>query len=196
MCEIKKLLFSVSEKGNPMAQVWVDDADVNKNSDCIYIALKNQVAYLFFLGVGSKIKLKKSGNYQNVEVPETFTSLFENYKITQDNTLKMIGAMLNKAFDNAFNSIEFIKRGETVKISRAEVNEKFTEFLEDYTNIYNTIVDYFGKSKNKAFKNIGKILSSEESKASEIKDANAIVMQYSNLLAKDVISKNNFIIED
>ena len=60
MCEIKKILFSVSEQGNPLAQLWVDDADVDKNSDCIYIALKSQVAYLLFSELGAKITLKKS----------------------------------------------------------------------------------------------------------------------------------------
>ena len=42
MCEIKKMLFSVSAQGNPLAQIWVDDADVTKNSESIYIALNHQ----------------------------------------------------------------------------------------------------------------------------------------------------------
>lgn len=195
MCEIKKILFSVSEKGNPMAQIWVDDADITKSSDSIYIAIKSQVAYLFFLGEGSKISLKKSNKFYNVEVPETFTNLFENYKISTDNNIKMIGSMMNRAFDNAFNSIEFIKNGETVKISQEEANAKCLEYLNGYTNLYDTVLDFLNNSKNKTLKSVGKILTTDGSKASDIKEANSIAMTYTSLLAREVIAKNNFVID-
>lgn len=195
MCEIKKILFSVSEKGNPMAQIWVDDADTTKNSESVYIAIKSQVAYLFFLGVGSKINLKKSNKFYNVEVPENFTNLFESYKVSPDNNIKMIGTMMNRAFDNAFDSISFIKNGETVKISQDEANDKCVEYLAGYTSLYDKVVDYFNNSKNKALKAIGKILTTEGSKSSDIKEANAVVMNYTTLLTREVIAKNNFVIE-
>ena len=130
MCEIKKILFSVSEQGNPLAQLWVDDADVDKNSDCIYIALKSQVAYLFFSELGAKITLKKSKQYYNVEVPDSFKDIFENYKTSTNNTVKIIGAWMNNAFNNFFTSMEFIKNGKTVKISQEEADAKCLEYME------------------------------------------------------------------
>lgn len=195
MCEIKKILFSVSAQGNPMAQIWVDNADINSNVDSIYIALKSQVAYLFFLGVGSKIELSKSNKFYNVKVPDIFTNLFEGYKVSADKTVKMIGAMMNRAFDNAFKSIEFIKNGEIVRISQEEADAKCAEYLDCYTSLYANVVDYFSNSKIKPLKTIGKILTTEEGKPSDIKDANAIAMQYTSLLDREVLAKNNFIIE-
>lgn len=195
MCEIKKMLFSVSAQGNPLAQIWVDDADVTKNSEAIYIALKNQVAFLFFSGVGSKITLKKSKQYYNVEVPDTFTNLFEGYKVSDNPTIKMIGAMLNQAFNNCFNSIEFLKNGEVVKISQEEANAKCFEYMDSYTSLYDVVIQSFAKSKIKALKAVGKILEKEESKAGDIKEANLIVSQFTNLLSREVIAKNNFLIE-
>lgn len=196
MSEVKKILFSVSAQNNPMAQIWVDDADITKNSESIYIALKNQVAYLFFLGVGSQITLKKSKQYYNVEVPDTFTSLFEGYKTSPDNTIKMIGTMMNSAFNNCFNSIEFIKNGETVKISQEEANEKCLEYMNGYTSLYNVALQSLTNSKVKALKSIGKVLEKEDSKASDIKEANSILMGYTSLLSREVIAKNNFVIEE
>lgn len=197
MCEIKKMLFLVSAQGNPLAQIWVDDADVTKNSESIYIALNHQVAYLFFLGVGSKINLKKNNKgYYNVEVPDFFTNLFEGYKTATNETIKTVGSMLNMAFKNAFNSIEFLKNGEVVKISRDEANDKCKEYLQGYTSLYNVALDFLSNSKIKALKQAGKILEKEDSKAGDVKEANQIVMQYIYLLSKEVIAKNNFMIED
>ena len=195
MCEIKKMLFSVSAQGNPMAQIWVDDADITKNSEAIYIALKNQVAYLFFQGIGSKITLKKSKQYYNVDVPDSFTSLFEGYKTSGNPTVKMIGGMLNQAFNNCFNSLEFIKNGEVVKISQEEANEKCKEYMNGYNALYSVAVETLSNSKIKALKTIGKLLEKEDGKAGDIKEANTILMQYTSLLAREVIAKNNFVVE-
>ena len=196
MSEIKKLLFSVSAQNNPLCQLWVDDADTTKNSESIYIALKNQVAYLFFLGVGSQITLKKSKQYYNVEVPDSFTALFEGYKTSQDGTVRMIGTMLNSAFNNCFNSIEFIKNGEVVKISQDEANQKCLEYMDGYTSLYGVALQSLTNSKVKALKSVGKILEKEDAKASEIKEANSILMGYTSLLSREVIAKNNFVIEN
>ena len=195
MCEIKKILFSVSEQGNPLAQLWVDDADVDKNSDCIYIALKSQVAYLFFSELGAKITLKKSKQYYNVEVPDSFKDIFENYKTSTNNTVKIIGAWMNNAFNNFFTSMEFIKNGKTVKISQDEADAKCLEYMEGYTHLYAVALDSLSKSKVKALKAVSKILDKEDSKASDIKEAHNIVNQFTTLLSREVIAKNNFVIE-
>lgn len=196
MCEIKKMLFLVSAQGNSLAQIWVDDADITKNSESIYIALKNQVAYLFFSGVGSKITLKKSKQYYNVEVPDSFTNLFEGYKTSDNPSVKMIGSMLNQAFNNCFNSIEFIKNGEVIKVTQDEANAKCREYLNGYTSLYNVVIETLSNSKIKSLKSIGKILEKEDSKAGDIKEANQIVSQFTNLLSREVIAKNNFVIEN
>lgn len=195
MCEIKKILFSVSEQGNPLAQLWVDDADVDKNSDCIYIALKSQVAYLFFSELDAKITLKKSKQYYNVEVPDSFKDIFENYKTSTNNTVKIIGAWMNNAFNNFFTSMEFIKNGKTVKISQEEADAKCLEYMEGYTHLYSVALDSLSKSKVKALKAVSKILDKEDSKASDIKEAHNIVNQFTTLLSREVIAKNNFVIE-
>ena len=131
MCEIKKMLFSVSAQGNPLAQIWVDDADITKNSESIYIALNHQVAYLFFLGVGSKINLKKNNKgYYNVEVPDFFTNLFEGYKTATNETIKTVGSMLNMAFKNAFNSIEFLKMMSLIEYLELHGNIAPTKLLK------------------------------------------------------------------
>ena len=196
MCEVKKMLFSVSAQGNPLAQIWVDDADITKNSEAIYIALKNQVAYLFFSGVGAKITLKKSKQYYNVEVPDSFTNLFEGYKVSDNPTIKMIGAMLNQAFNNCFNSIEFLKNGEVVKISQEEANEKCREYMNGYNSLYGVVLESLGNSKIKALKAVSKILEKEDSKAGDIKEAHSIVSQFTTVLSREVIAKNNFVIDN
>lgn len=195
MCEIKKMLFSVSAQNNPLCMLWVDNADITKNSEAIYIALKNQVAYLFFSGVGSKITLKKSKQYYNVEVPDSFTNIFEGYKTSDNNAVKTFGAWMNNAFNNCFNSIEFLKNGETVKITQDEANEKCREYLNGYTSLYGVVIESLSNSKIKGLKSIGKILEKEDAKASDVKEANQIVSQFTNLLSREVIAKNNFVVE-
>lgn len=195
MCEIKKMIFSVSEKLNPLAQIWVDDADTTKNSESIYIALKNQVAYLFFSEVGTKITLKKSKQYYNVEVPDSFTDIFEGYKTSPNNAIKVFGAWMNNAFNNAFKSLEFIKNGEVVKISQDEANAKCKEYMAGYTSLYGTVIESLKESNVKALKTVGKILEKEDSKAGDIKEANSIVSQFTTMLSREVIAKNNFIVE-
>lgn len=182
MCEIKKMLFSVSEKQNPMVYLWVDDMDVNKMSDAIIIALKHQVAYLFNCNIGSKITLKKSKTYYNVEVPDSFTNIFEGYKTSDNNSIKIIGTQMNNAFNNYFNSISFLKNGEITSISREECNNICSEYLDGYFSLYNHVLERFNKSDNKAFKNIYKTLTSDGSKPADIKESNIIMMNYMNLL--------------
>lgn len=197
MCEIKKMLFSVSAQGNPMAQIWVDDADITKNSDSIYIAIKSQVAYLFFLGVGSKIELKKSKQYHNVVVPDTFTDLFENYKVSPNAAVKTWGGMLNQAFNNCFNSIEFLKNGEVTVISQDEADEKCRTYLNGYMSLYKVAAETLAKSEFKGLKEAGSAIVKPvaATKPSDIKEAHNIVNQFAALLSREVIAKNNFIVE-
>lgn len=182
MSTITKLLFTTSEKGNPMCKLWVDEADTSKDSEAIYTAIKSQVAYLFFLNVGSEITLKKSKQYYNVEVPDNFTAFFEGYKTNPNDTVKLIGGMLNRAFDNAFNSIEFLKNGEVTSISQDECNSICSEYLNGYFALYNNVLENLDKSNNKALKSVAKVLNSETSKPAEIKDANHVVLNYVGIL--------------
>lgn len=195
MAEIKKMIFTVSEKGNPMVQLWTDDADTTKNTDSTYIAIKSQVAFLFFQGIGAQVEIKQSKQYKNVTVPDLFTNLFENYKVSTDPTVKMLGTMMNNAFNNYFDSMSFIKNGEIIKVSQEEVNAKCEEYMNGYTNLYETALNVLGKSKIKALKSVAKILEKEDSKASDVKEANSIAMSYALMLNREVIAKNNFVIE-
>lgn len=195
MAEIKKMIFTVSEKNNPMVYLWVDEDDTNKMSDATIIALKSQVAYLFFQSIGANIEIKQSKTYKNVTVPDMFTNLFENYKIATDPTVKAIGAMLNASFNNFFDSISFWKNGAIVTISQEECDAKCEEYMEGYTNLYNTALKVLGKSKIKALKNIAKVIDSETSKPAEIKEANSIISSYALMLNREVINKNNYVIE-
>ena len=68
--------------------------------------------------------------------------------------------------------------------------------MQGYTSLYNVALDFLSNSKIKALKQAGKILEKEDSKAGDVKEANQIVMQYIYLLSKEVIAKNNFVIED
>ena len=131
MSKITKLLFSVSEQGNPVARLWLDDADITKNSEAIVLGIRSQVAYSFFLGVGAEVETKKSKQYTNIIVNPTFENLFENYKVSPDNTVKMIGQFLNNAFNNAFNSLEFLKLGEVQYVSKEELTDGICEFLTE-----------------------------------------------------------------
>jgi predicted transposase YdaD len=56
MSKITKLLFSVSEQGNPVARLWLDEADTTKNSEAIVLGIRSQVAYAFFLNVGADVE--------------------------------------------------------------------------------------------------------------------------------------------
>ena len=59
MATITKIHFTISANGSPMAVLWIDDMDTTKDFEAIRIALKPQVAYLMFCGVGSEIEIKK-----------------------------------------------------------------------------------------------------------------------------------------
>jgi hypothetical protein len=67
MSKITKLLFSVSEQGNPIARLWLDDADITKNSEAIVLGIRSQVAYAFFLNIGAEVETKKSKQYTNID---------------------------------------------------------------------------------------------------------------------------------
>ena len=131
MSKITKLLFSVSEQGNPVARLWLDDADTTKTSEAIILGIRSQVAYAFFLGLGSEVETKQSKQFTNILVPEMFTNLFENYKVATDQTVKMIGTFLNNAFNNAFSSLEFHKFGEVQYVSKEELTEGIETFLTE-----------------------------------------------------------------
>ena len=91
--------------------------------------------------------------------------------------------------------MEFIKNGKTVKISQDEADAKCLEYMEGYTHLYSVALDSLSKSKVKALKAVSKILDKEDSKASDIKEAHNIVNQFTTLLSREVIAKNNFVIE-
>lgn len=195
MCEIKKMIFSVSEKGNALCKLWVDEDCLENELDAKIIAIRSQVAFLFFQGTGSKIELKKSNQYWNVIVPETFTNIFENYKISQDANVKIIGNMLNVAFNNAFNSLSYLKNGEITLVSKEEADNICSEYLSGYFSTYNNVLDILGKSKNKALKSIAKVLDSDTSKPSDIKEANAVVVNYVNL-AMNFLNKQHLKVDN
>lgn len=196
MSKITKLLFSVSQNGNPMAKIWVDDADITKDSDSILIAIKSQVAYLMSVGVGANITLKKSNKWMNVEVPKVYEDLFDNYKVSPNETIKAFGTMLNNMFNNCFSSIEYLKNGEVTKISQEEANDKCAEYMLGYTSLFNRTLDILSKSDVTGLKAIASTLKSKTSKPADIKEANSVAMAYTQLLTREVIAKNNFVIEN
>ena len=197
MSKITKLLFSVSEQGNPVARLWLDDADITKNSEAIVLGIRSQVAYSFFLGVGAEVETKKSKQYTNVIVNPTFENLFENYKVSPDNTVKMIGQFLNNAFNNAFNSLEFLKLGEVQYVSKEELTDGICEFLTEKFSLEDIVANHMLTSKSvpKIHKNMVKVLEKDDAKQADIKEAQQIISHYTNCANREYIQKNNLRME-
>lgn len=197
MSKITKLLFSVSEQGNPIARLWLDDADTTKNSEAIVLGIRSQVAYAFFLNVGAEVETKKSKQYTNIIVNPTFENLFENYKVSPDSTIKMIGMFLNNAFNNAFNSLEFHKLGEVQYISKEELTEGIQEFLTEKFSLEEIVANHMLTSKTtpKIHKNMVKVLEKEDAKQADINSAQEIISRYTNCANREYIQKNNLRME-
>ena len=197
MSKITKLLFSVSEQGNPVARLWLDDADITKNSEAIVLGIRSQVAYAFFLGIGAEVETKKSKQYTNIIVNPTFENLFENYKVSPDNTVKMIGQFLNNAFNNAFNSLEFLKLGEVQYVSKEELTDGICEFLTEKFSLEEIVANHMLTSKlvPKIHKNMVKVLEKDDAKQADIKEAQQIISHYTNCANREYIQKNNLRME-
>lgn len=197
MCEIKKMIFTVSQADNPMALVWLDESDTTKQSDCVYFAIKSQVAFLFSKKVGDKIEIKTNNKgYKNVTVPDTYIELFDNYKVSPNPAVKMFGATINNMFDNCFASIAYLKNGETVHISQEEADEKCMDYMKGFLSLYNVATKSLKASPIESLKTIAKTVEKADSKPSEIKDAHAVIQQFASLLSREVIAKNNFVIDN
>ena len=197
MAKITKLLFSVSEKGNPVAKVWIDDTDTNKSSDAFVLGLPNQVAYLSCLNVGAEIEVYESKGWKNVKVPPFFTDLFDNYKLQKDEKLKLTGKLLNNLFKNCFDSLDFEKNGCVTVISKDELLSGVTKFLDEKFELEEVVLNHMLKSKStpKLHKNMVKVLEKDDAKQAEIKDAQEILSRYTGCLNREYIAKNNLRVE-
>ena len=177
--------------------MWLDDADITKNSEAIVLGIRSQVAYSFFLGVGAEVETKKSKQYTNIIVNPTFENLFENYKVSPDNTVKMIGQFLNNAFNNAFNSLEFLKLGEVQYVSKEELTDGICEFLTEKFSLEDIVANHMLTSKSvpKIHKNMVKVLEKDDAKQADIKEAQQIISHYTNCANREYIQKNNLRME-
>ena len=68
--------------------------------------------------------------------------------------------------------------------------------MNGYNSLYGVVLESLGNSKIKALKAVSKILEKEDSKAGDIKEAHSIVSQFTTLLSREVIAKNNFVVEN
>ena len=171
MCEntITKLLFNVTQNGQPRALVWVDKDDISLISDAKQINLKQQVAYLFYKSENDLIELKKNGDWWNVVVPAKFTDSFEANK------------GLQKAFNNAFKSIKHIRDGGQTPISMEEKLSMFDEFTNNSVPLYESAFDNLSNSKNKAIKAVMKgIEGKPQEQISAISLADKLVSRFDN----------------
>jgi len=197
MAKITKLLFSVSEQGNPVARMWLDEADTTKTSEAVILGIRSQVAYVYFLTVGSEVETKKSKQYTNVIVNPVFENLFENYKVSTDQTVKMVGFFLNNAFNNGFNSLEFHKNGEVQYVSKDELTDGIQNFLTEKFELEEITANHMLTSKAvpKLHKDMIKVLSKEDAKQADIKVAQEIISHYTNCANREYVSKNNLRLE-
>lgn len=196
MSVITKLHFTISANGSPMAVLWIDDMDTTKDYEAIRIALKPQVAYLMFCGVGSNIEIKKGNKgFFNITIPEVFTNLVDNYKVSENAMVKTIGAMLENGINNMINSLDLAKNGDTTKICVEEAKHICHDYLKDTATYIEFAVDELKNSPNKFLKSIGKLAEKEDLKASEVKEVNEILLRHADRLAR-CMEKNNMTIED
>ena len=197
MSKITKLLFSVSEQGNPVARLWLDDADTTKNSEAIVLGIRSQVAYTFFLGVGAEVETKKSKQFTNIVANPAFENLFENYKVSPDANIKMIGQFLNNAFNNAFSSLEFHKLGEVQYVSKEEITDGICDFLTEKFALEEIVANHMLTSKSvpKIHKNMVKVLEKDDAKQADINGAQEIISRYTQCANREYVQKNNLRME-
>lgn len=196
MAKITKLHFTISANGSPMAVLWIDDMDTTKDFEAIRIALKPQVAYLMFCGVGSEIEIKKGNKgFYNVQIPDVFTNLVDNYKVSENGMVKAVGAMLDNGINNMINSLDIAKNGDTTKVCVEEAKHICHDFLKDTATFMDFAVEELKNSKNKFLKSIGKLAEKEDLKASEVKEVNEILLKHADRLAR-CMEKNNMTIEE
>lgn len=196
MSKITKLHFTISANGSPMAVLWIDDMDTSKDFEAIRIALKPQVAYLMFCGVGSEIEIKKGNKgFWNVQIPDVFTNLIDNYKVSDNGMVKAVGAMLDNGINNMINSLDIAKNGDTTKVCVEEAKHICHDFLKDTATFMDFAIEELKNSKNKFLKSIGKLAEKEDLKASEVKEVNEILLKHADRLAR-CMEKNNMTIED
>ena len=196
MATITKIHFTISANGSPMAILWIDDMDTTKDFEAIRIALKPQVAYLMFCGVGSEIEIKKGNKgFWNVTIPDVFTNLIDNYKVSENGMVKAVGAMLDNGINNMINSLDIAKNGDTTKVCVEEAKHICHDFLKDTATFMDFAVDELKNSKNKFLKSIGKLAEKEDLTASEVKEVNEILLKHADRLAR-CMEKNNMTIEE
>lgn len=196
MATITKIHFTISANGSPMAVLWIDDMDTTKDFEAIRIALKPQVAYLMFCGVGSEIEIKKGNKgFWNVTIPDVFTNLIDNYKVSENGMVKAVGAMLDNGINNMINSLDIAKNGDTTKVCVEEAKHICHDFLKDTATFMDFAVDELKNSTNKFLKSIGKLAEKEDLKASEAKEVNEILLKHADRLAR-CMEKNNMTIEE
>ncbi len=197
MAKVTKLLFSVSEKGNPIAKVWIDNMDISKIGEAIILGLPSQVAYMLALNIGAEIEIFESKGWVNIKVPKFFVDLFDNYKLQKDDGLKLAGRLLNNMFINAFSSLEFEKNGCVVWVSKEEFEHSSKLFLDEKFGLESLVYEHILNSKTvpKLHKKMVKVLEKDDAKQSDIKDAQEILTTYTNMLNREHIQKNNLRIE-
>jgi hypothetical protein len=127
----------------------------------------------------------------------TFENLFDNYKVSTDPTVKMLGHFLNNAFNNAFSSLEFHKLGEIQYVSKEELTEGINEFLTEKFALEEIVANHMLTSKTtpKIHKNMVKVLEKEDAKQADINSAQEIISRYTTCANREYIQKNNLRIE-
>ena len=200
MSKITRLLFDVSQQGNPICKIWLNDADITKTSEAKIVGVGSKNQYLHFLKVGDDIEVqvnKKSSDFINIIVPEWFTNIYDNYKVSPDNNVKMVGSMLNNSFNNAVSSLEFHKNGEVTLISDGEAQELIDLYYDEKYGFVEKIKQSILKSKivPKCIKNLIKLLDSETIKPSEVTEIQKFLKEELADVSIKVFGKNNLRIE-
>lgn len=146
MCEvtIKKILFDITQNGQPKATIWVDEDDISVVSNGKQINLLEQVQYLFFKEEGDVVDLKRNGTWWNIIVPASFSETYSKNK------------GLQKAFNNSVKSIKAIRDGGQTTVSEEEQKDMFSNFMDDNLPLFEVAIDKLSSSKNKAIKAIMK----------------------------------------
>ena len=197
MATVAKLIFDISQNGNPICKIWFDDADITKMSESKVLGIRSQVAYAFFISQGTSVETKESKGYTNIITPQFFTELFDNYKVNPNESLKAIGMMLNNGFNNFVNSLDFHKNGEAIIVSEGELVEGLNSFFDEKYSLLNHIKEYILKSKlvPKAFKKMAKVIDSEDSKPAEIIEAQKFLKEELVSANIEYISRNRLRLE-
>ena len=184
MCKITKLVIDSTQQGNPKALLWVDDMNINKEFDAISINFKSQILYLLFVGVGGEIKLKKNGQYTNVDVP------FETGQKLESNTL------VNNIFNIMFEGIARVKMGGATVISVDELKSEVLNYSKERNIIRDTILEQAVKDPiNKAVLAPLLKLDDEKFKAGDKVSANTALNEQVAIYERNIIARNNYKID-